>query len=170
MKNKWSSDKVRIVQKWLVERWPDVFTPAPDLKPLSLDVYKEILQFREDNPQVSTRTLREALKRHTSSYGYLYGMLKYSHRYNLQGEQVEVIAPEHREWAKSTLKVKQKLAQKVRKQRGQRVALAQSARPKVRAPLSASVHGRTVRKAPVIRYKQPKRRQVTARPLDLLAS
>jgi len=125
MKNKWSSDKVRIVQKWLVERWPDVFTPAPDLKPLSLDVYKEILQFREDNPQVSTRTLREALKQ---------------------------------------------LAQKVRKQRGQRVALAQGARPKVRAPLSASVHGRTVRKAPVIRYKQPKRRQVTARPLDLLAS
>ena len=171
MKKKWSSDKVRVVQKWLIERWPEVFTPSADLKPLSLSVYKDILEFREENPELSGRVLREALKRHATSYGYLYGMLKYSHRYNLGGDQVEVIAPEHRAWAKSTLKLKQKVAQKVRKQNGQRAPNTGSGARQSARPLGSAVHGRTVRKAPVIRYKQPKRRQIdTSRPLDLLAS
>lgn len=172
MKKKWSSGKVRIVQKWLIERWPEVFTPSADLKPLSLSVYKDILEFREENPELSGRVLREALKRHATSYGYLYGMLKYSHRYSLAGEQAEVIAPEHRAWAKNTLKLKQKVAQKVRKQqKGQRSVMARSGVAQSTRPLGSSVHGRVVRKVPVIRYKQPKRRQIdTSRPLDLLAS
>ena len=171
MKKKWSSDKVRLVQKWLVERWPDVFTPSADLKPPSLSVYKDILECRLENPELSGRVLREALKRHTTSYGYLYGMLKYSHRYSLNGEQVEAIAPEHRAWAKNTLKLKQKVAQKVRKQKGQHAAINRSGVAQSARPLGSSVHGRIVRKAPVIRYKQPKRRQIdTSRPLDLLAS
>ena len=78
MKKKWSSGKVRIVQKWLIERWPEVFTPSADLKPLSLSVYKDILEFREENPELSGRVLREALKRHATSYGYLYGCLLYT--------------------------------------------------------------------------------------------
>lgn len=169
MKKKWSSEKVRAVQKWLIQRWPDVFTASSDLKPLSLSVYKDILEFREENPELSGRVLREALKRHTTSYGYLYGMLKYSHRYTLTGEQAEVIAPEHRSWAKNTLKARQKIAQKVRKQRGQQTSIARSSARAGARTLRAAVHGRTVRKAPVIRYKQPKRRQIdTSSPsLDL---
>jgi len=170
MKKKWSSDKVRAVQKWLKTRWPEVFTQSSDLKPLSLGVYKEILAFREENPALSGRVLREALKRHTTSYGYLYGMTKYSHRYNLSGEQTEVVTPEHREWARATLKRKQKVAQRVRKQQGQQIAVKRHSKLSTRT-LGTTVHGRTVRKAPVIRYKQSKRRQaVTSRSLDLLAS
>ncbi len=170
MKKKWSSDKVRVVQKWLIERWPEMFTPSSDLKPLSLSVYKDILECRSDNPELSGRVLREALKRHTTSYGYLYGMLKYSHRYSLTGEQAEVIAPEHRIWARNTLKLKQKVAQKVRKQKGQQAVTTRGNSKLSARPLGTSVHGRTIRKAPVIRYKQPKRRQIdTSRPLDLLA-
>lgn len=171
MKNKWSSEKVRVVQKWLVERWPEVFTPGPDLKPLSLSVYKDILEFREENPALSGRTLREALKRHTTSHGYLYGMLKYSHRFNVEGEQVEVIAIEHKRWARETLKLKQKIAQKVRKQKGQQASFSRSGEKLRARPVTGSVHSRTARKAPVIKYKQPKRRQIdTSRPMDLLAS
>jgi len=147
MKKKWSSDKVRVVQKWLVQRWPELFTQASDLKPLSLSVYKDILEFREENPDLSGRVLREVLKRHTTSYGYLYGMLKYSHRYNLKGEQVEVVAPEHRSWARNTLKVKQKVAQKVRKQKGQQTAIVRSGSKLSARSLGGSVHGRTVRKS-----------------------
>lgn len=170
MKKKWSSDKVRIIQKWLIERWPELFAPAPDLKPLALDIYKDILEFRSENPDLSSRVLREALKRHTSSYGYLYGMVKYSHRYNLDGQQAEVIDPEHRVWAKSALRLKQKVAQKVRKQKRLQSVGERSRRISAR-PLSSAVQGRTVRKAPLIRYKQPKRRQIdSSRQLDLLAS
>jgi len=171
MINKWSSDKVRVVQKWLIQRWPEVFTPSSDLKPLSLSVYKDILEFRQENPELSGRVLREALKRHTTSYGYLYGMLKYSHRYTLAGEQAEVVAPEHRSWARNTLKLKQKVAQKIRKQKGQQSAVTRGRSKLSTRSLASAVHGRTVRKAPVIRYKQSKRRQIdTSRPtLDLLA-
>ena len=179
MKKKWSSDKVRVVQKWLLERWPEIFTIAPDMKPLSLNIYRDILEFRDENPQLSGRVLREVLKRHTSSYGYLYGMLKYSHRYNLSGEQGDAIAAEHRAWAKNTLKSKQKVAQKVRKSRGQKAALVHSDRNsdrnsgrnfRPRQVSGETLAGRTVRKAPVIRYKQPKRKQIgNSRQLDLLA-
>ena len=174
MKKKWSSDKVRSIQKWLVERWPELFTPAPDMKPLSLDIYKDILEFRNENPNLSARVLREALKRHTSSFGYLYGMLKYSHRYNLSGEQADVIDSGHREWAKNTLKVKQRIAQKVRKKRGQQGSIPRTGSRDLRLrPLSNGsklIASRSERKAPVIKYKQPKRRQVDpSRTLDLLA-
>ncbi len=116
MNKKWSSNNVKDLQRWLIKRWPESFTRGPDLRPLSLQIHKEILAYREENPQLSTRVLREVLKRHTSSYGYLYGMVKNAKRYNLKGEAVEEVSSEHREWARSALREKQKEAQRVRKE------------------------------------------------------
>lgn len=154
MKNKWSSDNVKQVQQWLIDQWPDLFTPGPDLKPLSLKIHKEILQYRDQNPQISTRVLQEALKRHTTSFGYLYGMIKATHRHNLKGEPVEAITPENRNWAQKTLRVMQKLAQKTNKAKA-------IARKINRAPVHRS-SPRSITAAPAartaqIRYKRPRR-------------
>lgn len=182
MKNKWSSKKVKELQDWLVLRWPDVFTPKPDQLPLSLSIHKEILKYRQENPQMSCRLLSEALNRHVRSYGYLYGMLKNDQRHDLSGNPVEPLSSAHRKWARKTLRAKQKVAQKVRKEMKQLQKLEgkpQSAgkpavpRPKVRnksgersieMPLVNNVNGTS---APVIRYKQSRRKMIVNRNVDL---
>lgn len=174
MKNKWSSEKVKRAQQWLIEEWPELFTPGPDLKPLSLKIHKEILQHRDRNPDISGRVLQEALKRHTTSFGYLFGMTKATHRHNLNGEPTERISAENRSWAQKTLRVMQKLAQKSNKSKAM-------ARKINRAPVQSSKpRGIAASHAPrtaSISYKRPRRRVVIpvtspahARSPDALAS
>lgn len=108
MKNKWSSEKVKSVQQWLTGRWPDLFTPGPNLLPLSLNIHVEILRHRTENPELSSRSLEEALNRHTKSYGYLYGLCKYIHRYTLDGTAEQKIADDHKARARWMLKQQRK--------------------------------------------------------------
>lgn len=166
MNKKWSAKKVKGVQEWLIQRWPAVFNAGPDRKPLTLDIHKEILNYRSDNPDLSRRALDEALKRHMSSHGYLYGMLKYSHRFDLNGEQVEPINAEHRKWAREVLRAMQKEAQRARKAKKHAERATRRARPPA-AP-SRRLNSRPVEDSPVkasgsvpvIRYKQRRRRAV----------
>jgi len=172
MKRKWSSGKVKEVQRWLIKRWPESFTQGPDLRPLSLQIHKELLKFREENPQLSSRVLHEVLKRHTTSYGYLYGMIKHKKRYDLDNQAVGEVSVEHRDWAKATLRKKQKLAQKLRKQAKREL---QSQR---RKPVAGKQQEKVVFKSatasgtasPVIKYKQARRKlhkSTSADPVDL---
>ncbi len=111
MKNKWKSNQVRAAQAWLTATWPQLFAAGRDLKPLSLKIHKDILQHPNRPAEISRRALMEALKRHTTSFGYLYGIIKFSHRHNLAGEPEEIIFPAHKQWAKQTLRKAQKLSQ-----------------------------------------------------------
>jgi sRNA-binding protein len=168
MNKKWSSKKVKNIQDWLAKRWPAVFSAGPDRKPLALDIHKEILIHRSENPDLSRRALDEALKRHMSSHGYLYGMLKHSHRYDLSGEKLEPISPLHRKWAAEVLRKKQKEAQRARKAKKHAARAARRAKPPVATPARrAGAADQPVtdspRKSgavPVIRYKQRRRRAV----------
>lgn len=164
MNKKWSSKNVRSVLTWLEKRWPDLFAPGPDRKPLALDIHKEILKFRSECPELSRRTLDEALKRHMTSHGYLYGMSKHSYRVDLAGKEVEPVAESHRAWATQLLRKKQKDAQRDRKgrksqirgNRGNPAFLDKRAASKV----ANSIDTRSSATAPVIRYKQRRRRSV----------
>lgn len=111
MKNKWHANQVKIAQKWLAETWPGLFTPGRDLKPLSLKVHKEILQHPGRPAGAPRRAVTEALKRHTKSFGYLFGLTKHSHRYGLDLAPAEVISEIHKDWAQRTLRRQQKLSQ-----------------------------------------------------------
>jgi len=167
MNKKWSSDKVKEVQRWIIKRWPESFTQGPDLRPLSLNIHKDLLAHRSENPQLSSRVVREVLKRHTTSYGYLYGLTKNSHRYDLENKPVAEVSPEHKAWARETLRKKQKLAQKIRKDR--RNELKTSGKVPARVTLKKSTPaGKS--SAPVIKYKQARRKLIkpgTERAVDM---
>jgi len=186
MKKKWSSDKVKEVQRWMIKRWPDSFTQGPDLRPLSLQVHKDLLKYRDENPLLSGRVLREVLKRHTTSYGYLYGLSKHNKRYDLEGKPVGDVSPEHREWARNTLKLKQKEAQRIRKEarknpkQQRKLSSATGAPGKGSTTQGSPVPGesRTLSNttnsrssvSPVIKYKQTRRKLIkpaTGRAVDL---
>ncbi len=162
MKKKWSSYKVKDIQRWLALRWPDTFTPGPDLRPLSLSIYADILKYRTEHPGMSGRVLREVLKRHTNSYGYLYGLMKGKHRYDLAGKAVEEVSEAHRALARATLRAMQKVAQKERKDK--RLVSRKNDGGSVPAPVIRKETSHVVTgsssKTPVIRYKQPKRKIV----------
>lgn len=161
MKNKWSPKKVKNIQEWLISRWPDLFASRPDQTPLSLSIHKEILKHRADNPELSCRLLSEALKRHVTSYGYLYGMQKNSYRHDLEGNKVDSVTKAHREWARNTLRVKQKLAQKVRKEKNAKSPNKMAHKAlKTSAAVRKCESGDTAIKktAPVIRYKTSRKK------------
>jgi len=165
MNRKWSANKVRVVLEWLQNRWPELFAPGPDLKPLSLDIHKEILKFRSELPELSCRTLDEALKRHMTSHGYLYGMAKHTHRVDLDGKEVEPVNEGHRAWASQLLRAKQKEAQRtgkgrkkkaIRGNRGKKPAFLDK-QPARKSQRVGSAGGAS---APVIRYKQRRKRTI----------
>ena len=156
MKNKWSAKKVKRLQLWLAARWPQLFSVRPDQVPLSLSIHKEILKHRNENPDLSCRLLNEALKRHVTSYGYLYGMQKHSHRYDLDGQQVGRVSAMHCAWAKRTLRVKQKLAQKVRKEKITNLRVTKISHVVREADCESNTSIRAT--SPVIRYKPSRRR------------
>ncbi len=172
MKKKWSSEKVKEVQRWLIKRWPESFAQGPDLRPLSLKIHKDLLKYRDENPLLSGRVLHEVLNRHTSSYGYLYGLSKHAKRYDLDGKPVGDVSPEHQSWARNTLKAKQKEAQRIRKEarkllkdqrktapvRAESRAVATEALP-TRA-LSKKQGGSANSTTPVIRYKPARRKLI----------
>jgi len=162
MNKKWSPGKVKQTEKWLREKWPELFAPGPDLKPLSTGIFKEILAYRSENDQLSGRVLREALKRHTTSFGYLYGMLKNTHRVNLNGEAVEPIKAEHRDWASKTLRLLQKIGKKSRKPSGNRMGPKKPGSKRIQA-LPRKERVSRERTAPLIKYK-PTRRRVLITP------
>lgn len=145
---KWSADKVKAAQLWIINRWPDLFTPGPDLKPLALKVHKEILKHRDENPMLSRRVVEEVLNRHTSSFGYLYGLLKHKDRVDLNNAPVGEVSAAQRRFARGTLKTRQRAQQKVRRGSGARKSTKRN-------------DARDVSKsAPTISYKS-KRRKLT---------
>lgn len=177
MNKKWSSKKVKNVLEWLQQRWPELFAAGPDRKPLALDIHKEILKHRSELPALSRRTLDEALKRHITSHGYLYGMQKHSHRVDLAGNNVEPVNGTHRHWAAQLLKKKQKEAQRVRKGRRKPIAKGNRGKPAFLDKRSGKGAGNSVRDlvspataSPVIRYKQRRRRTVVPQAEVELAS
>lgn len=175
MKKKWSAKNVKCVIAWLEDRWPELFAPGPDRKPLVLDVHKEILKYRAELPALSRRTLDEALKRHMTSHGYLYGMAKYKHRVDLEGNEVEPVSDVHRAWAALLLRKKQKDAQRASK--GPKKNVANGNRGKKPAFLDKT-HTRKMQEivepasssTPVIRYKHRRRHVVVpAAPVELVS-
>ena len=91
-------------QTWLMETYPTVFNKdAP--KPLKRHVRAD-LRLQCPN-SVSDHQLKVVLRAWTGQRTYLENLLNHDQRYNLQGETVENIRPEHKEYARTQLAIMQ---------------------------------------------------------------
>ncbi len=152
MKNKWRASQVRAAQQWLQETWPALFSTGRDLKPLSLKVHKSILQHPTRPADISRRALVEALKRHTRSFGYLFGVTKHTHRYDLDLQPVEPIAEQHRQWAQKTLRRQQKLSQAAkRKSTAERVVGSPLRTPSARKNADTTITYKKARRRLIVK-------------------
>lgn len=95
-------EETKVALRWLYEQFPACFNPT-DLKPLKLNIDKCLYPFLEKEGSPSKAKLRNALTYYTSNIHYLKAILDGTHRYDLEGQQVEEITQEQRDFAHDKL-------------------------------------------------------------------
>ncbi|MDR1647114.1 MAG: ProQ/FINO family protein [Zoogloeaceae bacterium] len=93
----------RVLLETLAARYP----AFRDVLPLAIGIDKQLLQQSEELG-VSKRRLRIALAQHIRSTRYLKALARATHRYDLNGQEVEILTDEHRQYAAETLRERQK--------------------------------------------------------------
>ncbi len=87
---------------WLNKQFPACFD-LKNLKPLKLNIDKDLYPFLEKSGSPSKAKLREALTYYTNSLYYLKTIINETYRYDLKGQEVEEITPEHKAFAQEKL-------------------------------------------------------------------
>jgi len=87
---------------WLNEQFPACFN-LRNLKPLKLNIDKDLYPFLEKPGSPSKAILRNALTYYTNNLHYLKTLINGTHRYDLKGQKVEEITQEHKAFAQNKL-------------------------------------------------------------------
>lgn len=98
--------------KELLAKLQEISPTFRDCKPVALRIDKSIL---ERFPDWDRKTLRIAMRMHTASTRYLKALQRGTHRHDLDGNECEEIAQEHRDYAAQTLK--ERFAEAARRKR-----------------------------------------------------
>jgi sRNA-binding protein len=91
-------EETKITLAWLYEEFPLCFNPK-EIKPLKLNIDKELFPFLEKEGSPSKAKLRDALTFYTNNIHYLEAIIKSTHRYDLEGNQVQEITQEQKAYA-----------------------------------------------------------------------
>lgn len=94
--------QMKLALDWLVDAYPLCFN-KDEPKPIKRHIEKDIFANLSQELSFSRLSIREAIAYYTRSPKYRQALINNSHRYNLQGEQVEEIRPEHQLLAQEQL-------------------------------------------------------------------
>jgi ProP effector len=131
-------EKIKAVQAWLEETWPNAFN-LKEPKPLKRHIDQEILSQAED--RFSKLQIRRAIHAYTKRQAYLEAILKADGRYDLQGNKVEEIKENEQTYSQQTLETKaQQFEERRAKQKQRRFK-----------KLSQKTGGKTVDKEPALK-------------------
>src|SRR5690606_37885490 len=106
MKKDWKGrlEKIKAVQAWLEKTWPAVFN-LKEPKPLKRHIEQDILTVVTD--KFSNRQVRNALHAYINRQAYLQAVLTADGRYDLNGERVEDIFDNEKEYSQQVLEIKE---------------------------------------------------------------
>src|SRR5690606_6420406 len=91
-------EETKITLAWLYEEFPLCFNQS-EIKPLKLNIDKDIFPFLEKEQAPSKAKLRDALTYYTNNIHYLEAVIKGTHQYDLEGNQVQEITQEQKAYA-----------------------------------------------------------------------
>jgi sRNA-binding protein len=91
-------EETKITLAWLYEEFSLCFNPK-ETKPLKLNIDKDLFLFLEKEGSPSKAKLRDALTFYTNNIHYLEAIIKGTHRYDLEGNQVQEITQEQKAYA-----------------------------------------------------------------------
>jgi sRNA-binding protein len=105
MKKDWKCrlEKIKAVQAWLQETWPNAFS-LKEPKPLKRHIDQEILSQAGD--RFSKLQIRRAIRAYTNRKVYLEAVRNSDGRYDLQGHKVEEIKENEQAYSQQTLEAK----------------------------------------------------------------
>ncbi len=87
---------------WLYEKFPACFN-LKDLKPLKLNIDKDLYLLLKQEDAPSKSQLRDALAYYTRNIDYLKTVINGTHRYDLEGQQVQEITQNQIDFAQERL-------------------------------------------------------------------
>jgi hypothetical protein len=91
-------EAIKATLTWLYEQFPSCFS-QDELKPLKLNINKDLFSFLEKKQAPSKAKLRDALTFYTNNIHYLEAVMNGTHRYDLEGNQVQEITQEQKAYA-----------------------------------------------------------------------
>ena len=91
-------EEIKTALRWLYEKFPACFNQK-DLKPLKLNIDKDLYLLLKQEGAPSKSQLRNALAYYTRNILYLEAVIKSTHRYDLEGNQREEITAEQKVYA-----------------------------------------------------------------------
>lgn len=112
-------NKARRLPPPLLLKLYDLFPKVFDLnnpKPLKRGIHKDILERLPDDLAVTESHLKKAMKRHVMGSPYCWAILKGTHRFDLDGNEVDVIDEQGKESAQSVIKWKREMRQQQKAQ------------------------------------------------------
>ncbi len=93
---------IKVTLAWLYEQFPSCFNQN-ELKPLKLNIDKDLFPFLEKDQAPSKAKLRDALTFYTNNIHYLKTVINSTNRYDLEGNHVQEITPEQKAYAQEKL-------------------------------------------------------------------
>lgn len=93
---------IKTALRWLYEKFPVCFNPK-DLKPLKLNIDKDLYLLLKQEGALSKSQLRDALAYYTRNIDYLKTVINGTHRYDLEGQQVQEITQDQIDFAQKKL-------------------------------------------------------------------
>lgn len=91
-------DAIRKTFSWLYKKFPQVFNRNAPI-PLKIGIEQDLFTYIDQNPQLSKRKIRTALKIYTRSLKYQQCILDNQERFNLAGEASGPIDEKHKLFA-----------------------------------------------------------------------
>lgn len=95
-------DEIKASLAWLYGKFSTCFNPQ-DLKPLKLNIDKDLYPFLEQEGSSSKAKLRDALTYYISNIHYLKAVISGTHRYDLKGQEIEEITQKQKDFAQHKL-------------------------------------------------------------------
>lgn len=94
--------QMKLALDWLIDAYPICFSKS-EPKPLKRHIEKDIFTNLLQDLPFSRLSIRKAIAYYTRSAKYRQALINNSHRYDLQGKQVEEIKTEHQQLAQEQL-------------------------------------------------------------------
>ena len=96
------SEEIKAAVQWLLTTYPECFNQEYT-KPLKLKIEEDIFKDLSPDHKVTKMKIRQAIAYYTRNTHYLKAVMEGMHRFDLKGQEVEEITPQHKAYAQERL-------------------------------------------------------------------
>ena len=92
------SEEIKAAVQWLLTTYPECFNQEYT-NPLKLKIEEDIFKDLSPDHKVTKMKIRQAIAYYTKNTHYLKAVMEGTHRFDLKGQEVEEITPQHKAYA-----------------------------------------------------------------------